>query len=424
MRVLLINTSENIGGAAIAANRLLQALTRNGVEATLLVRDLQEGRAGVTGLPGRLWPRAAFLMERGEVFVRNGFSRHNLFAIDPATRGTDVTRLPEFRSADVIHLHWTNQGMLSLGGLRRILRSGKPVVWTMHDMWPFTGVCHQSGSCEAWLTGCGNCPLLHRPAANDLSAQTYRRKARAYADGHLTLVGCSRWLTGLARRSPLLKGHTVTSIPNPLDTGVYAPGDRDAARRRLGLPADKRIVLFVAYKVTDPNKGIGYLREAIARLCAERPGRRGQIVVAAVGREAEKLCGTFATPVYAKEYVSDTATMIDYYRAADILAMPTLMDNLPNTIAEAMACGTPCVGFDTGGLPQMIDHGTNGLLIPYRDADALARGLESALFDPACADFPQQARDKAVQAYSEQSVAAQYTEIYRDALQHTPPHFP
>lgn len=420
MRVLLVNTSEDTGGAAIAANRLLKALDRNGVEATLLVRDSRnaspQATRNIRHLRHRLLQRARFVLERDYIFLRNGFSRKNLFAIDTATHGADITRLPEFRRADVIHLHWTNQGMLSLRDIRRILCTGKPVVWTMHDMWPFTGVCHQAGDCKGWQTGCGHCPLLRHPSANDLSRHTYLRKARAYSAGRTVFVGCSQWLTALARRSPLLREQTVTSIPNPLDTGLYRPAESDAARRRQHLPPGKRLILFVAHKATDPNKGIGYLREAVSQLCRHDEKLREQMAVVVVGHKAETLQGTFATPLYIKGYVSDADTMIDLYNAADVLAMPTLMDNLPNTIAEAMSCGTPCVGFDVGGLPQMIDHGHNGLLAAYRDADDLARCLRRALFDPSCADFPAQARAKAVSAYSEQAVAERYAEIYRNAV--------
>lgn len=420
MRVLLVNTSEDTGGAAIAAGRLLQALCRNGVEAELLVRDATcappQTTCRVRRLPCRLLQRARFVLERGCIFLQNGFSRKKLFAIDTATLGADITHLPEFRRADVVHLHWVNQGMLSLRDIRRILRTGKPVVWTMHDMWPFTGVCHHAASCNAWLDGCGRCPLLRRPSAGDLSRRTFLRKARTYSAGRCTFVGCSHWLTELARRAPLLQGQTVVSAPNPLDTALYRPADADAARRRQHLPLDKCLILFVAHKATDPNKGIGYLREAVSRLCRHDAQCRESLAVVVVGHEAETLKDTFPTPLYIKGYVGNAAAMIDLYNAADVLAMPTLMDNLPNTVAEAMACGTPCVGFEVGGLPQMVDNGHNGLLAPVHDADSLAHNLWRALFDPSCAAFPRAARAKALSAYSEEAVAERYAGIYRDAI--------
>ena len=142
MRVLIVNTSERTGGAAVAANRLMMALNNNGVKAKMLVRDKETDSLTVIGLPKSPMLHWHFLWERLVVFVRSRFSRKHLFEIDLANIGSDITRLPEFQEADVIHLHWINQGMLSLGSIQGILRSGKPVVWTMHDIWPATAICH------------------------------------------------------------------------------------------------------------------------------------------------------------------------------------------------------------------------------------------------------------------------------------------
>ncbi len=417
MRVLFVNTSELIGGAAIAASRLLRALNRHGIEAELLVRDKQTDNPRVISLPKSPALPLKFVAERADIFVRNGFSSKGLFAIDTGAFGTDITRLPEFQRADIVHLHWINQGMLSLKDVGRLLASGKPVVWTMHDMWPFTGICHQAGDCTKWRTGCNCCPLLRHQGAKDLSARVFSRKAALYQKGHITFVGCSDWLTDLARHAPLLAKQRVVSIPNPIDTTRYTPSGRQEARRRLGLPADKFLLLFVAYKVTDPNKGIGYLREALAKLAARHPEVAGSWGLAAVGRNAESLKDTVAIPVYASEYISSPDTMIDYYRAADVLVMPTLMDNLPNTIMEAMACGTPCVGFRIGGLPQMITHEENGYLANYKDAHDFAACLYRYFAATDRAAFAATARQKAVAAYSEQAVAHRFYEIYEGLLQ-------
>lgn len=420
MKVLLVNTSEIAGGAAIAALRLLHALHTQGVEATLLCRDRAEGsqREGVTALSPSWWRRFKFAAERLEIYVRNGFSREGLFAVDTARLGNDITSLDEFKEADVVHLHWTNQAMLSLGNLRKILASGKRVVWTMHDMWPFTGVCHHAADCEGWLTGCGNCPQLRYPGKRDLSASTYRRKQRAYATGQITFVGCSLWLTELAARSPLLKGHRLTSIPNPIDTDFYLPAGTEGApsktelRKQLGLPQDKRILLFVAFKATDPNKGVNYLIESLELLCQERPELRDQMAVALAGRDAEKLRDAFAVETFALGYRSAEADMLQLYQACDLLVMPTLMDNLPNTIAEANSCGMPCVAFGVGGVPQMVETGINGYLAQPQDSQDFAHGiaqtLQSRSYDALCRN----ARKKAVATYSEQTVAERYLALY------------
>lgn len=417
MKILLINTSERIGGAAIATKRLLRALNRHGLTAQMLVRDKQTDDPYVAQLPPSPRQRLKFLAERAEIFLGQGCSRENLWAIDTGAHGTDITRLPEFQEADVVHLNWVNQAMLSLADVGRVLASGKPVVWTLHDMWPFTGVCHHSETCEGWLTGCGNCPKLRHRSPRDLSARVFRKKRAAYGRAdRLTIVACSDWLAGLARRAPLLQGFPVESIPNAIDTDFYHPGNRDAARRTLGLPEEKRLLLFVAYKATDEKKGIGYLREALERIRARHSEWLPQLGVVPVGLEAETLRHAFACDAYPQPYVTKPETMRLLYQAADLLVMPTLMDNLPNTIVEGMACGLPCVGFRVGGLPQMVHDGINGYLAPLRDAEELARLTLETLFDERYDRLCHQARTTAVHAYSEQAVAKRYEEVYEQTL--------
>ena len=416
MRVLLVNTSEHTGGASIAAKRLMKALNQNGVEAKLLVRDRLTDQPEVIALPRSPWLKLRFVLERLEIFLLNHFSKDNLFAVDPAFHGNDITKLPAFKEADVIHLHWINQGMLSLGDIRKILKSGKPVVWTLHDTWAGMGICHNPDTCERWLAHCGHCPLLKKGSEKDLSYRTFLRKQRLYQEGRIQFVTCSNWLAELCRRSTLLRDQEIVSIPNPIDTHFFSPGDKMAARRRLGLPLDKKVLLFVAYKATDKNKGIDYLLQAIDLLQKRNPSLTEQICMVPVGREAETLRHRFACDVFPQEYVSDPQTMLDLYRSADLLTMPTLMDNLPNTVVEAMACGVPCVASNVGGLPQMVTPGKDGYLARLRDAEDFADGIESVL----CAqDYPQmvkEARQTAIREYSETVIARRYREVYEKYL--------
>lgn len=417
MKILLVNTSDRTGGAAIAAERLLGALVSAGADASMVVRDRTGDNPRVSQLGPKALIRLKFLLERGELFLRGKCSRDNLFAIDQARLGTDITRLRAFREADVVHLHWVNQAMLSLCDIRRVLRSGKPVVWTFHDMWPMTGVCHQADQCTHWLEGCGRCPMLAGGGGpDDLSAQTWRRKRQCYGAGPFTIVTCSNWLASLARRSPLLRGHEVVSIPNAINTDFFSPRDKVEARRRLRLPLEKKLLLFVAYRVTEPRKGVDYLQEALAHLQRVSPELAAQLGLVAAGREATQLSERLPVDVYPQNYVTGEDVMRDLYCAADALLMPTLMDNLPNTIVEAMACGTPCVGFNVGGLPQMIDHGKNGYLSAYKDAEDFARGIGAVVFSDRYKELCQGAREKAERNYSARAVAQRYLEVYERVL--------
>ena len=161
MRVLLINTSERVGGAAIAASRLMEALKNNGIKAKLLVRDKQSDQISVVSLKHNWLMVWKFVWERIIIWKANRFKKNNLFAVDIANTGTDITSMPEFQQADVIHLHWINQGMLSLKNIDKILASGKPVVWTMHDMWPCTGICHHARECHNYEQECHHCPFIY-----------------------------------------------------------------------------------------------------------------------------------------------------------------------------------------------------------------------------------------------------------------------
>jgi len=417
MRVLLVNTSEKTGGAAVAARRLMDALNNNGVKAKMLVREKETDALTVSALPSSWRLRWHFLWERLCIYVKMHFRKEHLFEADIANAGSDITSLREFQEADVIHLHWINQGMLSIGSIRKILESGKPVVWTMHDMWPATAICHYARDCKRFQTACSHCPLLPGGGAdNDLSARVWQRKQRVWTQGNISFVACSRWLERQARESELLRGKFVTNVPNPINVGVFCRKDKAEARRRLGLPVGKRVILFASQRVTDQRKGIRYLVEALSRMVSDYPEMKDNTVVAVLGGHAEEVVGQLALPAFPLGYVSDEKTIVDVYNAADTFVLPSLEDNLPNTIMEAMACGVPCVGFNTGGIPEMIDHLKTGYVAACKDAADLARGIRLVLDETDADEISRQCVSKVMTAYSYQRVALKYIDVYNQAL--------
>lgn len=417
MRVLIINTSEKTGGAAVASNRLMNALNNNGVKARMLVRDKQTDEITVSPI-GHPWlAQWAFLWERLCIFFHLHFKRQHLFEIDIANAGLDVTRSRYFKEADIIHLEWINQGMLSLKGIRKILNSGKPVVWTMHDLWPATAICHYSRGCKSYQTSCHNCPLLpNRGSNNDLSAKVWKRKHKIIHNHTIHFVACSKWLQRQAEVSGLFHHQLVTAIPNPINTHIFKPEDKAEARKRLGLPADKRIILFVSQKVTDERKGMDYFIKAIQKMTEADSTANATTIVSILGGHGEEIAGKLSVPTYPLGYVSDDRTIVDVYNSADVFVLPSLEDNLPNTIMEAMACGVPCVGFNVGGIPEMIDNGQTGYVAKERDADDLAKGIMWALEPKNQATLSANAVDKVQRNYSERAVAMQYIDIYTDAM--------
>lgn len=417
MRVLIVNTSEMTGGAAIAARRLMEALKNNGIKAKMLVRDKCTDQISVVALQPSWTHRLKFVWERIVIWKANRFKKHKLFEVDIANTGTDITGLPEFQQSDVIHLHWINQGFLSLNSIRKILESGKPVVWTLHDMWPFTGICHYSGPCDKYRTECGRCPLLFGNGCDkDLSNTVFMHKRRIFRNASISFVACSQWLGNLARKSALIGGQSITVLPNTVNTNLFHPTDQAKARLQCNLPEDKKLLLFGSLKATDERKGIDYLIKACELLYKQHPEWHEELGIVIVGRQAEQMRHMFPFTVYPIDYTTDERRMAQLYNAVNVFVTPSLQDNLPNTIVEAMSCGTPCVGFETGGIPEMIDHRTNGYVARYKDTEDLAAGICYSLDTETNTRLRKAAYRKAVTTYSESNVAMKYIEVYNRAI--------
>ena len=412
MRVLIVNTSERTGGAAIAANRLLHALNHNGIEARMLVRDRKTETSDVVSIPQSWRLKAKFLWERGVIWLNNGLSKQGIFQVDIANAGTDITGLDDFKWADVIHLHWTNQGFLSLKDLDRILSSGKPIIVTLHDQWYFTGICHYSSNCEKYKSQCEKCPMLKGPGM-DLARRVFDRKREMYKGRNITFVGCSRWMADLARQSALTQGHMVTNIPNAIDTDVFTPMDKASARKKHNLPEDMRLLLFGAQRITDERKGFSFLVEACEHISMHHPTLPGHFGVVVLGGDAESVKEALPLPVYTVNYLSNEVEIAELYNAVDLFVTPSLQDNLPNTIVEAMSCGTPCVGFNVGGIPEMISHKQDGYVADYCDSIDFAQGIAWCLNESRYSSLCQHARDNALATYSEPAVAQQYLKVYQ-----------
>ena len=413
MRVLIINTSERMGGAAIAANRLMDALRNNGIQAKMLVRDKQTSKMTVIGLNKSLWKIWQFVWERVVIWKANHLKRHNLFMVDIANTGTDITSLPEFKQAEIIHLHWINQGMLSLKDLRKILSSGKPVIWTMHDMWPCTGICHHARECNKYHQECESCPYLYKGGSKrDLSNQVFKAKQALYQLAPITFITCSQWLKEWAGESALLTRHPIVHIPNPINVNLFKPRNPQDARKTLALPTDKQLILFGSAKITDKRKGIDYFIKSCKLLAQKYPELIEQLGVVVYGKDSEQLKPLVPFQVYPLNYISSEKELVDIYNAVDLFVAPSLEENLPNTIMEAMACGTPCVGFNVGGIPEMIDHLHNGYVAEYQSAEDFANGIHWALSEGEYKALSEEARRKVTTSYAESIIAKRYIDVY------------
>lgn len=385
MRVLIVSTAECAGGGAIAARRLMMALNKCGVQAKMLVRD--KGTDSVTvARVGSRWPK---VLERLELMLRLRLPLRRTWAYDSGRWGVDILSTREYREAQVVHLHWVNQGMLSLDALERMLMDNKRVVWTMHDEWPFRGIVHYSDDAS----------VLPRRVAR-MDEAVLRRKREIFGLGRIRFVGCSRWITELGRGA--MPGACVRHINNCVPQEVFCPVDRAAARRELGLPEGMKLVMFCSQRVTDERKGGRFMLEALDLLGGEDLG----LVV--VGKETLPATGA---RVFGMPYVEGERKMALLYGAVDCFVTPSLQDNLPNTIAEAMSCGTPCVGFDSGGIPEMIDHLRNGYVARRADSADLAEGIRYVLAHP---ELGGEALRWARRNYGESRVAEEYIRLYEE----------
>lgn len=396
MKIVILNTSERTGGAAVAAGRLGKALGQAGIQVDKLIRE-------------NSWlNRFRFYWERLIIFLCNHLNRKNLFAVSIANTGMDLSGHPLVKDADIIHLHWINQGFLSLKDIEELVKLNKPIVWTMHDMWPCTGICHHARDCEKFQMICESCFFL-KSKGKDLSTSVFDKKLSLYKEANITFVGCSRWLSGKAKKSYLLRDKTVLSIPNPIDTEVYHPMDQDMTRELLGLPSGKRLLLFGALNVTDKRKGIDYLIEALRKI------EKQDVELVVFGQAKDDIRGLFPVSIHSMGYLSDESKIVALYNAVDMFITSSLEENLPNTIMESMACGTPCVGFEIGGIPEMIDHKINGYVASYKDASDLANGIRWVLEQDQLA-LSDACVKKVQENYTEEVIVMKYLSLYQNIL--------
>jgi glycosyltransferase involved in cell wall biosynthesis len=237
------------------------------------------------------------------------------------------------------------------------------------------------------------------------------QKKAIYQSGKITFITCSKWLKFQAEKSALFSGRQIVDIPNPIDTSLFKPMDKMLCREKFNLPNNKKLILFGAMKISDERKGIHYLIKAIEILSQKNDTNHLELVI--FGKSNIDLSADFAFKVDYMNYLSNDKDIIALYNAVDVYVTPSLDENLPNTIMEAMSCGIPCVGFETGGIPEMIDHRLNGYVAEYKNAQDLANGIHWILNETDYSMLSINARKKAENCYSEEIVAQQYINSYQ-----------
>ena len=420
MRVLHLSTGDAGGGAARAAHRLHTGLRGLGVDSSMLVLRRTSGDPTSHKVRFATDPWTRLRRSYRNRQIRRDFARYQptlpagfeWFSDDRTEVGYDLIRnVVSSGPWDVINLHWVG-GLVDHALFFPQLPPAVPLVWRLADMGALTGGCHYDGGCGKFAATCGACPVLGSTVDDDLSRQVWRRRHAAMAgipDGRMTLVGTSRWIAAESRRSSLLKRFPVRVIPNGLDTEAFAPQEKRAARDALGVPAEAAVVLFVAEATDVRRKGFAYLVDALGRL-----GAVPNLFLLSIGERLPSLPADLRLPRLHLGRVNDDHKLSTAYSAADVFVIPSLQESFGQTVTESMACGTPVVGFDAGGIPDMVRPGVTGELAPVGDAAALAAGIAEVLLHPLkWQRNGESCRRVAVDEYGLRLQATRYLDLYR-----------
>ncbi len=419
IRSVHLSTWDNKGGTR-AVFRLHNELRRAGVDGHLVVlhrvtdspsvrsvaenfrqKVMAKGSGSIDNLPAQLWNHDP----RERVWSPGWI---DLFRVN---RHEDVL------AADIITLFWVCGGFLSSKAIGKLLRLNKPVLWRLSDMWPFTGGCHYSGQCTRYEETCGHCPQLRSSHEYDLSRWVWNRKHAWWKDYSMTIVCPSRWIADCAQRSSLFRNQKIEIISTGVDLNIFKPIDKKLARLTLNLPLDVPLILFGASDaMNDPRKGRNQLESALEILTGRLKANSLPHLVL-FGSWNRPVIKGWSAPMHVFGHLYDEPSLSLLFSACDIFVAPSLEDNLPNTVLESLACGTPVVAFDIGGMPDMIEHKKNGYLAKAYEPEDLASGIEWMLSDEIIRGaLSREARLKAEKEFDINLLAQKYLDLYKAVL--------
>ena len=415
MKVVVANTLDAAGGAARAAFRLHDALSRTGVDSEMLVARKTTDVPTVKGPDTHIDEAFSYLRPHFDALPRRFYDwpSRSQFSVGRIGASNLLSRLRN-AEPDIVHLHWINGGFVGIHQLRHIKR---PIVWSLHDMWPFTGGCHYArDGCRAFEDSCGRCPALRSNKARDLSRSIWARKHRIFDKiDDLTIIGLSKWITNEASQSSLFAGRRVVNLPNPIDSSVFRRIDRGVARELWKISPDARVVAFGAMNATsDRRKGYDLLVDALKQISVTGV----ELLVFGAPAPTGRIDEDVPFPVRYTGRLYDDVSLVTLYNAADVTIVPSRQENLSNTIMESLSCGTPVVGFDIGGNGDLIDHEINGYLAQAYEPEDLAMGIMWGLagtgsLEPAMVA----AREKVLNKFDYPVIARRYEALYRAILE-------
>ena len=413
MKLLLLNTYENQGGAAIATKRLHIGLRSIGVDSQLMVQTINSDDSSVLG-PRTKWEMLiAFVRPYLDQVATKLYPGRKRAAFTVAWLPERIASKVAAVNPSIVHLFWVSSGFLDIKSLAQFDR---PIVWTLHDMWPFTGGCHYDDGCGRFQDACGRCPFLDSARERDLSRIVWERKHKSWRGLPIVVVATSQWIAKMARSSALFKDKRIEVIPNGLDMNRYKPVNKKVARDTYNLPQDKKLILLSAFgAVSDKRKGGALLMQALAKIALLGWGSRAELVIVGASRPDSPPDAGMKTHYIG--YLQDEVSQVVLYSAADVVVAPSIQENLSNTVMESLACGTPVVAFAIGGMPDLIKHHVNGYLATPFEPEDLAQGITWALEDEGRLDaLSRHSRQLAVENYSLETIAKRYVDLYQSIL--------
>lgn len=404
MKVLHLNYYENYGGAAKAVNRIHQGLIREGIDSKILVVKKETKDKSIIEVS------TLYSQKNKLFFLLKRLARKIKILVNLSDESLLINVLENI-DFDILHLHWVSDGYVSFNELVKL---NKPIVWTMHDCAAFTGICHVIGSCNNFLTECGNCPLINSNKKQDISHREFIRKKKLLKNLSVSYVSPSNWLASVASKSKLLDGSQISIIPHGLETDRYFPINKKVAKEALLIDVNVILVLSSAVTLKDSNKGFNLLSDALSYF--KKTFKADSNIEVILLGEAEDKSKSVAFTTRYLGYVADELLLRILYSAADVIIVPSRQESFGQVAIEAMACGTPVVAFGATGLLDIIDHKKNGYLAkPYNTGD-LAIGVKWCMDNNKDGLLSVNAREKALSSFGIKNCAQKYINLYKNLL--------
>lgn len=418
LRICHISASESAGGAGRAANRIHQEFVKSKFESQMLVM-LRSSDNPTVQTPAR---SAGYIAKKLVISYADNlplllYKNRTRANFSPAiAQAYPLDRMDCVRNADLIILYWICAGFLNVKTVQKLGELGKPIIWRLSDMWPFTGGCHYSGDCEKYKERCGACPQLGSGKENDLSRRLWKKKMHKWKSIQFSVVCPSQWMSQCARESSLFKNKRIEVVPTGVDMNVFKPFDRQTARSLMGLPQGRKLALFGSLdSMSDTRKGGRLLQDTLITYSKSKDNPLIDLVIFGSSRSPAALDGIFNT--HTLGILHDEVSLALLYNACDVFVAPSREENLANTVLESLACGTPCVAFEIGGMPDMIEHKGNGYLARPFDVEDLARGISWILEDRTrYDDLCKRTVNKIEHEFNQKDAPGKYISLYEKIL--------